>query len=84
MEIKNEIPENFSAADAAKLTIDNTPSMENLLKSIYNQSKNGMRCIRLFDMVMPFDIMQNLLKKGFLLSKSSGIMGEDIIVISWS
>jgi len=84
MEIKNEMPENFSAVDAAKLTLNGFPKMESLLQSIYNQSKNGQRTIRFFDMVMPFDIMKELLKKGFVLSKATGMMGEDVIVISWS
>lgn len=84
MENKNETPENFSAADAAILSLNKFPTMESLLQSIYVNAKNGQRCIRFFDMVMPFDIMQDLLKKGFILSKATGMIGEDIIVISWS
>ncbi|ASU34404.1 hypothetical protein [Mucilaginibacter xinganensis] len=84
MEINNDVPENFSALDAAELTLKGFPEMKSILKSIHTQAKNGQRCIKLFDMIMPFNIIQELLKKGFILSKQVGMMGEDITVISWS
>ncbi|MFA6087470.1 hypothetical protein [Mucilaginibacter sp.] len=80
MEDKIEL---MPVAEAIALTNKNALSIESLARGIENAAKNGQNCQRYFDMMLPFDVMQQVMAAGYALRQERGLAGENIIVVSW-
>lgn len=74
---------NFTDKDAIYLTNQNAITFENIINNIKNKSKNGSNNILLFDIMFPYDVMKKVLDAGFSISTRTGMMGENVIKISW-
>lgn len=73
----------LTASEAKELSIKNCITIQNISQSIESQCKNGFNSIRIFDSIIPFELMQILLELGYSISKSVGQFKEDITIISW-
>lgn len=81
--MKEQPDTTLTAKEALLKTIENAITMEKILRAIDSAAENGMNCIRLFDVFIPFDIMKQLLDFGYLISQQTGQFGENIIKINW-
>lgn len=70
-------------AEAIAITNKKAITEETIARGIKNAAENGQNRQRYFDILFPFDIMQALIKAGYQISQNTGLMGENIIVISW-
>lgn len=73
----------ITAKEAVELTNKNALTLEGLTESISRNATNGINCIRLFDVMIPFDVMKHIINNGFTISQYDGLMGENIIRIGW-
>jgi hypothetical protein len=73
-----------NAQEALELTMKNGAEFERLLNSINMQASCGQTCIRLFDVYVSPDCMRQILKAGFYISETTGMMGERVQIISWA
>lgn len=81
--MKDEQIESLTAKQALAKTIDNSITMDKILRNINSSAENGMNCLRLFDIFLPLGVMKDLLSLGYLISQQNGPVGENIIVINW-
>lgn len=73
----------FTAKDAIELTNEKSITIEGICKTIQNQASNGCNCVFLINVMMPFDVMNKIMELGFLMSRHTTIMGDNVIKISW-
>lgn len=70
-------------AEAIALTNTKALTVEDIARSVKNAANNGQNACRYFDIVLPFDVMQKIMAAGYAIRQERGLMGENIIIISW-
>lgn len=80
MEDKIEL---MPVAEAIELTNKKAITIETIARSIKCAAENGQKAQRYFDIMLPFDVMQQVMSAGYSIRQERGMMGENIMVISW-